>query len=71
MAYEGLSNYYLIALDWTLPPSEAGPRAIEAARKAVEINDTLAEAHGALGLGYLWYAFNWPGARENSNGPSS
>src|SRR5437870_4134329 len=55
LAYEGLAWYYWGVIDWTMSPREAGPRGMEAARKAVEIDEALAQAHTALGTGYFWY----------------
>ena len=43
-------------------PSEAGPRAREAALRAVELDDTLAEAHNALAGLKAWTDWDWVGA---------
>ena len=40
-----------------LPPKEAMPKAKDAALKALELDDTLAEAHTSLG--FLNYVFDW------------
>jgi eukaryotic-like serine/threonine-protein kinase len=63
-AYEGLAWYYWGVNDWLLPSSEGGPKGMEAARKAVELDDALAEAHAALATGYVWYEFDWPAAER-------
>ena len=47
-----------------LPPKEAYPRAEAAATKALELDDTLAEAHTALGLVRLEYDRNWAAAER-------
>jgi DNA-binding winged helix-turn-helix (wHTH) protein/Flp pilus assembly protein TadD len=51
--YAGIADSY-IALGGTewLPPSEAFPKAREAAVKALALDDTLAEAHSAMGQVY-------------------
>lgn len=48
LAYAGLSDSYLTASEWTLPPKEAIPKAKTAAQKAVAFDDTLGEAHASL-----------------------
>jgi TolB-like protein/DNA-binding winged helix-turn-helix (wHTH) protein/Tfp pilus assembly protein PilF len=53
LGYTGTADSYSIlgALEW-LAPSEAFPKAREAALKALEFDDTLAEAHSSLGQVY-------------------
>lgn len=48
LAYAGLADAYTTASDWILAPREALPKAEAAARHALEFDDALAEAHGAL-----------------------
>ncbi len=48
LAYAGLADAYTTASDWILPPREALPNAESAARKALLLDDQLAEAHAAL-----------------------
>jgi TolB-like protein/DNA-binding winged helix-turn-helix (wHTH) protein/Flp pilus assembly protein TadD len=48
LAYAGLADAYTTESDWTLSPREALPKAEAAARKALEFDDNLAEAHEAL-----------------------
>jgi len=48
LAYAGLADAYTTASDWVLSPREALPKAEAAARHALEFDDGLAEAHGAL-----------------------
>jgi TolB-like protein/tetratricopeptide (TPR) repeat protein len=45
------ANYLVAASNGVMNWSEAGPRGVELARKAVALDPTLAEAHSALGLG--------------------
>ena len=49
LAYAGLADAYTAASDWLLPPREALGKARVAAQKALALDDTLAEAHAALG----------------------
>jgi TolB-like protein/Tfp pilus assembly protein PilF len=43
-----------------VPPAEAAPKAKAAALRAVELDDTLAEAHYVLATVYTWSDWNWP-----------
>jgi len=65
-AYAGLADTYnLQRIFSTLPPGDMYPRAIAAARRAVELDDSLAEGHRALGFADVWGARNYPeGYRE-------
>src|SRR3989449_3151799 len=59
LAYVGLANAYrsfAISGDMT---TEFFPKAKDAAQKAVEIDDRLAEAHAVLGFTIFWYDWNW------------
>ena len=49
-AYVGLASYYVAAPDYEpLRRTETAPKAIAAAQKALAIDDTLADAHAAIG----------------------
>ncbi len=50
-----------------IPPAEGFPRAQAAARKAIELDPELAEAHGTLALGNLFYLWNWEEAEREFN----
>jgi serine/threonine protein kinase len=63
-AYTGLADTYVMFADYQFPSNEAGPRAKEAARRALAINDGLAEAHNALGTIYALYEWNWAAAEN-------
>ena len=57
LAYSGLADTYIVQMSQGLLPSIEGyPKVKEAARKAVELDETLAEAHTSLGsvLGREW-----------------
>ena len=57
-AYVGLAESYNLLREYTgMPDSEAYPRAMAAARKAVELDDHSSEAHAALAFA-LFYG-NW------------
>lgn len=65
LAYAGIaSSYSVIGIYGPLSAREAGPKAFDAARKAVELDDQLAEAHVALGVEKLLYEWDWEGARR-------
>jgi TolB-like protein/Tfp pilus assembly protein PilF len=46
------------------PPGDFMPKAEAAARKAIELNDHLAEAHAALGFGLFRYRWQWAAAEQ-------
>ncbi len=51
LSYASLADCYrLLSVSGYLPPREAHPKAKAAVLKALELDDTLAEAHAALGL---------------------
>src|SRR5271165_627636 len=64
LAYDGLSYYYALLLDWFEPENEVGPKSLEAARKALELDPGLVEAHVELGNAHLFYDFDWPSAER-------
>ena len=58
LALAGLADSYITLGAWAiLSPKEAYPKAKEAAIKALEIDDLLAEAHNALA--YVKFVFDW------------
>jgi TolB-like protein/DNA-binding winged helix-turn-helix (wHTH) protein/Tfp pilus assembly protein PilF len=64
LAYDGLADDYWIADEWTLSPRDAMPKAKEAAKKALELDDTLAEAHGSLAMVNAFYDWDWAAAES-------
>jgi eukaryotic-like serine/threonine-protein kinase len=65
LAYAGLADAYRsFALVGEMPANEFFPNAKAAAQKAIEIDDTLAEAHAELGFTIFWYDWDW-NAAEN------
>jgi tetratricopeptide (TPR) repeat protein len=62
-AYAGLAECYDIMPEFSsMPRSEAFPRAIAAARKAVALDDSLAEAHRALAFPLFYWEWKIPAA---------
>jgi DNA-binding winged helix-turn-helix (wHTH) protein/TolB-like protein/Tfp pilus assembly protein PilF len=65
LAYIGLAQAYLpMALTSGAPSWEALPKAKLAALRAIELDETLAEAHAALGLITFWYDWDWQAAEK-------
>ncbi|MGI9168211.1 MAG: winged helix-turn-helix domain-containing tetratricopeptide repeat protein [Pyrinomonadaceae bacterium] len=68
LAYARLANAYRNpTLTSDVPSSEAMPKAKAAALKAIEIDETLAEGHLALGNNAFWYDWNWEAAELHYN----
>jgi TolB-like protein/DNA-binding winged helix-turn-helix (wHTH) protein/tetratricopeptide (TPR) repeat protein len=62
-AYSGLAESYAFG-EIGLPSEEAFPKARDAATKALELDETLGEAHGVLAqVGFLW-DWDWPAAEK-------
>src|SRR6266403_1245104 len=65
LSYAGLADTYSLLGDaGYLPPSEAWPKAKAAAMQALDIDDTLAEAHTSLGLVKEHFEWDWTGAER-------
>jgi serine/threonine-protein kinase len=64
LAYNGLAYNYINQQDWYIRPSEAGPRAREAAKRALAIDESDADAHVALAIVSQWYEWDWPVAER-------
>ena len=64
LAYAGLADIYVIAADAIIPPREAFSKAKEAALKAIELDDTLGEAHASLAFVHYHYDWDWPAAEK-------
>lgn len=65
LAYTGLSQAYgVLGISGAMPPGEAFPKARAAEQKALEIDDTLGEAHVSLGMGMFWYDWDWHAAEQ-------
>jgi serine/threonine-protein kinase len=67
LAYTGLSDCYGSMGAWesnTMAPHKAWPDAAAAARRALELDETLGEAHTSLAHVHLHYEWNWASARR-------
>jgi len=62
-AYVGLGDCYNLMREYTLmPATEAYPRALAAARKAVQLDDQSSEAHASLAFALFWGTWDAPNA---------
>jgi serine/threonine protein kinase/Tfp pilus assembly protein PilF len=65
LAHAGLADCYVTLGSWengTLSPAEAMPKGKSAARKALELDNTLAEAQSSLAYGTTHFDWDWPDA---------
>src|ERR1700727_953010 len=58
-AYNGLAFNYINQDGWYMRGAEAGPKAKQAAQKALAIDPNDAGAHLALAIESQWYEWNW------------
>jgi DNA-binding winged helix-turn-helix (wHTH) protein/TolB-like protein/Flp pilus assembly protein TadD len=66
LAYAGMADAYrTLALGGELRPRDVFPQARSAAHRAVELDDTLAEAHTALGSSLFWCDWDWAEAEAH------
>jgi len=64
-AYVGLAESYNLLREFSvMPATEAYPRALAAERKAVELDETSAEAHTDLAFTTLYWKWDWPAAER-------
>ncbi len=64
-AYSGLADCYNLLEMWGFwSPQVAGPKAMEYAVKALEMDDTLAEAHTSMALCLAHMKWDWKGAER-------
>ncbi len=65
LAYAGLADAYNLGDDWgSTPPGQSFPRARAAALKALELDDSLAEAHTSLAFVKANYDWDFAGAEK-------
>ena len=63
LAYTGLADSYSLHIDYrNVPVHEGHQKAKFYARKAIELDDTLAEAHASLAWSSFIYDWDWDGA---------
>ncbi len=67
LAYSGLADCYVVLVDHSyLPPNEGNPKARQAARRALGLDNTLAEAHTSLAT-ILSKDWEWAEAEREFN----
>jgi tetratricopeptide (TPR) repeat protein len=59
LAYNGLAYNYINQDDWFIRPNEAGPKARDAANRALAIDDADADAHVSRAIVAHWYEWDW------------
>jgi DNA-binding winged helix-turn-helix (wHTH) protein/Tfp pilus assembly protein PilF len=65
LAYVGLADTYnLLCAYGALPPQDGYPRARQAAERALELDERLAEAHTSLAYAALNFYWDWPAAER-------
>ncbi len=65
LAYTGLADSYALHIDYrNVPTHEGFERAKFYSRKAIELDDTLAEAHASLAWSLFIYDWDWDGAEK-------
>jgi serine/threonine-protein kinase len=64
-AYVGLAFAYSMLSSNYRAPLEVMPKAREAAEKAIQLDDKLAEAHVSLGMNRLLFGWDWPAAEKH------
>ncbi|MGA8305104.1 MAG: tetratricopeptide repeat protein, partial [Candidatus Acidiferrales bacterium] len=64
LVYDGLADNYINQVDWYMSPNDAGPKAKEAANRALAINDQDSDAHLFLAIAAFWYDWNWATAER-------
>jgi serine/threonine-protein kinase len=68
LAYTGLADSYsFLSSQGIRPPQEVFPLAKEAATHAIEIDDSLSEAHTSLAYVKLYYDWDWSAAEREYN----
>ena len=66
LAYAGLADAYSMLAGWgSMAPNEGYPLAKSAALRALELDETLAEAHTSLASAKLFYDADWAGAEQS------
>jgi len=64
LAWAGIADVYWAAADADIAPTEARGKAKAAAQRALELDDSLAEAHTALGSVNLAIEFQWADSEQ-------
>jgi adenylate cyclase len=64
LAYTGLADLYGYSADNVLQPAEVVPKQRAATEKALQLDDSLAEAHASLAMVKIWNDYDWAGAER-------
>jgi TolB-like protein/Flp pilus assembly protein TadD len=64
LAHQGVAHAHFQTLDLLFAPREAALRATAAARRALAIDETVAEAHETLAAVFWQYEWDWAGAER-------
>ncbi len=64
LPYSGLADAYSFGADWYFPAIELMPKAKAAVEKALQLDDSLAEAHTSLALIRYQFDFDWAGSEK-------
>lgn len=64
LAHDGIAMYNQMVEDLYFSPKEVMPRAEEAARKALSLDESIPESHVQLGTVLTFYAFDWANAEK-------
>jgi len=65
LAYTGIADAYrTLPITSDMAPKDAFPKAKEAVTKALELDDSLAEAHTILGWIKFWFDWDWAGSES-------
>jgi len=64
-AHIGLAHAYrMFALSLEMVPGEVLPKAVATAKRAIELDGNVAEAHAVLGFNIFWSDWNWKAAEK-------
>ena len=63
LAYSGLADVFSVSPNLGFRPSEAYPKSNAAARKALELDDSLAHPHAVLGANEMEYDWDFAGGQ--------
>jgi len=65
LAWAGLAGAHLMRLGWSIAlPEDVAPLIDDAARRAIELDPTLAEPHAVLGYLKMMHDWDWGGAQQ-------
>jgi len=63
LAYAGMAECYaILPISYDVPVMEILPKALSSSARAVQLDDSLAEAHASVGAVKVWMEWDWEGA---------